>query len=227
METLVNNKSILLLSGGLDSSVLLSQMVRDQHQIIALSIDYGQLHDKELECAKWQVESYHGLVQWLYRDIKDVFKGIRSPLLGEGEIPEKSYAEQLKEKPGTVSTYVPYRNGILLSIAAAIALDSGAANIFYAAHMDDAAGSAYPDCTPEFIKAQDTAIFEGTGHEVHLNAPFVTGRYNKGDIVRLGLRNGVDFDHTWSCYRGGDKPCGVCATCIDRANAFKQAGIHL
>jgi len=217
-------KAVVLLSGGLDSSVLLSEVMKTEKDVMALSIDYGQLHKKELECAEWQA-GFHQ-IPWFIRDIKEVFAGIKTPLLGDGVIPEKSYAEQLAEKPGTVTTYVPFRNGILLSVATAAAMAWGASVVFYAAHMDDAAGSAYPDCSPEFVQYMNHAIITGTGHQVALQAPFVTSRMNKADIVKMGLKNGVNFQHTWSCYKGEEKPCGKCGTCIDRANAFRLNSVE-
>ena len=107
----------------------------------------------------------------------------------------------------------------MLSAAAAVAQSNGSDEIWYGAHKDDAAGRAYPDCTPEFVDYMGKAIYEGTGHEIKLVAPFINS--NKADIVRQGLAMKVPYELTWSCYEGGEKPCGTCGTCIDRINAFK------
>ena len=110
-----------------------------------------------------------------------------------------------------------------LSFAAAIAVSVGAEVIYYGAHADDAAGRAYPDCTPEFETAMNTAIYEGSGRSCHLEAPLLS--LNKAGVVKEGLRLGAPYELTWSCYEGGDKPCGVCGTCRDRAAAFAANGV--
>ncbi|CCJ34111.1 7-cyano-7-deazaguanine synthase QueC [Caloramator australicus] len=222
-------KALVLASGGLDSTVLLSKVVKEYgcENVTALNIFYGQKHKKEAEFAKYQAEKYG--VNYITADLSSVFKFSKDcPLLegSDNEIPEKSYAEQLKDMggQGTVSTYVPFRNGLFLSYAAAIAIQFGASKIFYGAHSDDAAGSAYPDCSGSFIENMARAIYEGTGGEVSLEAPF--WNLTKKDIVKIGLDLGVDFAHTWSCYKGKEEPCRRCATCIDRERAFELNGIE-
>ena len=106
--------------------------------------------------------------------------------------------------------------------AASIALSHGCSVIYYGPHADDAAGNAYPDCTPVFNNALSTAIYEGSGRPLRVEAPFV--EMTKKDIVRLGLELNVPYEMTWSCYEGGDKPCGKCGTCIDRIEAFRANG---
>lgn len=214
-------KVLTLLSGGLDSTVLLHKMKSYNDEVKALTLNYGQLHSKEIECAQWQAESLH--VEWSVLDISDAFRNIQTPLLGEGFIPHASYADQLRAQgEGKVRTYVPNRNMILLSIAGAQAMQMDCKIVAYAAHMDDAAGSAYPDCTPEFVHAMDNVL---RTQGLRLFAPFITGHdgagWNKADIVRKGIELGVDFSHTWSCYEGHDKPCGGCGTCLDRIEAFR------
>ena len=122
-----------------------------------------------------------------------------------------------------ISTYVPFRNGLFLSSAASIALSKGCNIIYYGAHSDDAAGSAYPDCSKVFNNAMNQAIYEGSGHQLEIKAPFV--EMTKADIVKIGLSLGVPYQLTWSCYEGNDTPCGTCGTCIDRQNAFLKNGI--
>ena len=164
---------------------------------------------------------YYGVEQ-LFLDLSLIFSYSNSSLLKQSteEIPEESYAEQIKETGGSkpVSTYVPFRNGLFLSSAASIALSKGCGVIYYGAHADDAAGCAYPDCSPVFNNAMNEAIWEGSGRQLRIEAPFVN--MNKADIIRTGLELGVPYELTWSCYEGGEKPCGKCGTCIDRAAAF-------
>lgn len=221
-------KKLVLCSGGLDSTVLLYKAVAEvgAENVIALSIYYGQKHDKEIESAVWQV--VHLGVQLISCDLSQVFNynlDVSALLQGSKlNIVHKSYAEQLEDLggAGTVTAYVPYRNGLFLSYATAVALQLGCDTIYYGAHADDAAGRAYPDCTPDFILSQGDAIFVGTGYKVHLEAPWWL--INKSGIVAEGLNLGMtvdEFAHTWSCYEGKEKPCGTCGTCIDRAFAFK------
>ncbi len=141
------------------------------------------------------------------------------------EIPEESYAEQLSKNPDgkPVSTYVPFRNGLFLSSAASIALSLECDVIYYGAHADDAAGAAYPDCSPTFDNAMKEAIYEGSGHQLRIESPFIG--LTKPDVIKAGLEIGVPYELTWSCYEGGEKPCGKCATCIDRIAAFEANGI--
>lgn len=144
------------------------------------------------------------------------------------DIAEGSYQQQSVEAGSSpVATYVPYRNGLFLSYAAAVALQLGARLILYGAHRDDAAGDVYPDCSSKFVNAQCEAIYTGTGRQVQVLAPWIA--FNKRDIVNYGLTLNMtheEFEHTWSCYNGADKPCGVCGTCIDRKAAFTQNGIY-
>jgi len=219
-------KAVVLLSGGLDSTVLLHKMVSYGDQVMALTLDYGQLHRKEITFARMQAERVG--VHWKYLNIEEVFQDIDTPLLSGKGIPQMTYAEQLAQMggKGTVKTYVPNRNMMLLSIAAAQAIGRGYDTVAYAAHMDDAAGSAYPDCTPKFVHEMD-AVLNTQG--IRLFAPFIIGHdgrgWNKADIVRKGLELNVDFVFTWSCYFGDTEPCGVCGTCRDRAAAFEANGI--
>ena len=219
--------ALVLTSGGVDSTTALALAIEKygSDHVIALSISYGQKHTKELEAAK-AVAAHYGVEQ-RFLDLALIFKDSNCSLL-EGsteEIPEASYAEQIAETHGEmpVSTYVPFRNGLFLSAAASIALSNDCEVIYYGAHADDAAGFAYPDCSPVFNKAMNDAIYEGSGHQLHIEAPFVNK--TKADIVALGLKLGVPYALTWSCYEGGEKPCGKCGTCIDRAAAFAANGV--
>lgn len=220
-------KAMVLSSGGVDSTTALALAVDKfgKENVIALSISYGQKHDKEIRSAI-NVAEFYG-VEHLFLDLAKIFQYSDCSLLKQSDeaIPQRSYAEQIDatkgEKP--VSTYVPFRNGLFLSSAASIALSKECSLIYYGAHADDAAGFAYPDCSPEFVESMNKAIWEGSGHQVKLEAPFVN--MAKKDIVKLGLSLKVPYELTWSCYEGGDRPCGHCGTCIDRQAAFEANGV--
>lgn len=223
----MSRKNLVLLSGGLDSSTLLAKVVRDfgNENTVALCLYYGQKHHKELECAR--IQAAHQGVDLIEEDLSAVFKFNKDSALlleSNNSIPETSYASQLDDLggKGTVITYVPFRNGLFLSYATAIALQAKCGYIYYGAHADDAAGEAYPDCTESFIRAMSEAIFLGSGNKVRLIAPF--SDVNKSLIVNLGLFLEVDYANTWSCYKGEEKPCGICGTCRDRIAAFKSNG---
>ena len=218
-------KALVLLSGGLDSAVCLSLAVAryGAGQVLGLSIYYGQKHKKEMEASE-KIAVYYG-VKRLTLDLGEIFRGSTCTLLegSEGEIPHETYADQLsKTGGGPVNTYVPYRNGLFLSSAAAVALSHGCEVIYYGAHADDAAGNAYPDTSMAFHRAISDAIRIGSGDVLRLEAPFID--LTKADVVAKGMENGVPFELTWSCYEGHEKACGVCATCRDRKRAFAENG---
>lgn len=218
-------RALVLCSGGVDSTTLLAMAVDKygSENVVALSISYGQRHEKELKAARDAARYYH--VEQRFLDLAAIFADSSCSLLAhsEKEIPKESYAEQLEETDTKlVSTYVPFRNGLFLSSAASMALSLECSVLYYGAHHDDWAGNAYPDCSREFVVAMNNAIKEGTGGELHMEAPFV--EWSKADIVKKGLELNVPYELTWSCYEGGDKPCGVCATCIDRRRAFELNG---
>lgn len=220
-------KKVVLLSGGIDSTTCLALALQntEPEDVLAVNMYYGQRHEKEMQSAR-DVAAYYG-VELMELDLAAIFSRSDCSLLktSQAEIPEESYAEQLKKTDGKpVSTYVPFRNGLMLSAAASIAVSVGASAVYYGAHADDAAGNAYPDCSPEFTKAIDAAIWQGTDKQVSVKAPFINA--TKAEVVRVGLRLNAPYDLTWSCYEGGDKPCGKCGTCIDRAQAFKINGVE-
>ena len=220
-------KALVLSSGGVDSTTALGLAVKKfgKENVIALSVSYGQKHTKEIEAAK-KVAAFYSVKQ-LFMDLSKIFQYSNCSLLQQSteEIPEESYKEQIEKTKGSkpVSTYVPFRNGLFLSAAASIALSKDCSVIYYGAHADDAAGFAYPDCSSAFNNAMNEAIYEGSGHQLKIEAPFVN--INKAEVVKKGLEIGVPYELTWSCYEGNDKPCGKCGTCIDRAAAFKANGI--
>ena len=219
-------KAMVLLSGGVDSATCLGIAVDKygKDNVIALSISYGQKHDKEIKASQ-DVAKYYG-VEHLYLDLAKIFQYSDCSLLSHSdkEIPKEAYSEQIKKTEGTpVSTYVPFRNGLFLSSAASIALSKNCDVIYYGAHSDDSAGSAYPDCSDEFNKAINEAIYLGSGKQLKVVAPFINK--TKAGVVKMGLDLKVPYEYTWSCYEGGDTPCGKCGTCIDRAEAFRINGV--
>ena len=219
-------KALVLFSGGVDSTTCLGLAIDKygKENVVALSVSYGQKHTKEIECSR-KIAEYYG-VEHIYLDLAKIFEYSDCSLLehSDREIPKESYAEQIEKGDGKpVSTYVPFRNGLFLSSAASIALSKDCDVIYYGAHSDDAAGNAYPDCSEVFKNAMNQAIYEGSGHQLKVEAPFVN--LTKADVVKKGLELNVPYELTWSCYEGGEKPCGKCGTCIDRAKAFAANGV--
>ena len=219
-------KALVLLSGGLDSATCLSIAVDKfgRSDVAAISIFYGQRHERELRSAK-ALADYYGVDRYEL-DLSAVFAQSTCPLMKRStrKIEVGSYAEQMTG--GGVSTYVPFRNGLMLSAAASFAgsiFENDSVGIYIGAHADDAAGNAYADCREDFIRTLDAAIRIGTYERIWLVAPFI-GK-SKADIVKIGLELGTPYELTWSCYEGGDKPCGQCATCLDRARAFELNGV--
>lgn len=213
-------KAVVLLSGGIDSTVLLYSMIAD-YECYPLAINYGQRHSKELLAARNVCEARGGglLHRLRYLDLRVLGQLLPSSLTGVGKIPEGHYADESMK-----ATVVPNRNMILLSLAAGYAQGIGAHYVAYAAHEGD--HPIYPDCRPEFIIAVDEAVHLGTGwaqEGVRLLAPFVL--VAKKDIVTLGKSLNVPFHLTWSCYVGGDIHCGKCGTCVERREAFQLARV--
>ncbi|MFT5468111.1 MAG: 7-cyano-7-deazaguanine synthase [Verrucomicrobiales bacterium] len=216
-------KVIVLLSGGMDSVAALYQ-ARTEHEVVAtLSFDYGSKHNhKEIPFAKLHSDELGVPHQTINLDFVDQL--FKSDLLQSGgEIPEGHY-----EEANMKSTVVPFRNGIMLSIAAGLANSHGAEGLVIAAHGGDHA--VYPDCREEFMKAIGDAIRLGTdpmdaedNPAVQLLRPFIAMR--KEDIAARGHELNVDFAKTWSCYKGGDIHCGKCSTCVERREAFDLAGL--
>lgn len=214
--------SVVLLSGGLDSAVLLYKMSLEG-DVYPLTVNYGQRHSKEIMAAR-NICEYKGnelLQRWKYLDLRSQLGSLLpSTLTGRGEIPEGHYEDESMK-----STVVPNRNMILLSIATGYAQGLGIRTVAYAAHTGDHA--IYPDCRPEFINALGLAIMLGTGWDeqsgVGLVAPFSS--LTKADIVGLGSKLEVPFHLTWSCYNGRDKHCGKCGTCVERQEAFLFSGV--
>lgn len=206
--------SVIIVSGGLDSITLLY----DKAETIALAVsfDYGQNHGaKELpfaahHCRKLGIPHITIPLSFIHRYFKS------SLLDGAEAIPEGHYAEENMK-----STVVPFRNGIMLAIATGIAESHGLKRVYIANHGGD--HTIYPDCRPDFIQAMDGAATAGTFVNVRIEAPYTN--ITKADIVRRGTALGVDYSKTWSCYKGSDVHCGKCGTCVERKEAFLEAGV--
>ena len=207
---------VVLLSGGMDSVAAFYDSMSRHEVVAAISFDYGAKHNhKEIpfaadHCRKFKVE--HQVISLDF--VSDLFKS--DLLKSGGSIPDGHYEEQTMK-----STVVPFRNGIMLSIAAGFAESKGAAGLVIAAHAGDHA--IYPDCREEFMKSMADAIRLGTYAGITLLRPFIS--MTKADIARRGHALGVDFAQTWSCYKGGTLHCGTCGTCVERREAFIIAGI--
>lgn len=225
-----NKKALVLSSGGVDSTTCIGIAVNEvgSENVSTVSVFYGQKHDKELDCAN-KVANFYGLKHYVL-DLSDVLQYSNCSLMQNSSenIPLMSYADQMKENgEGKVSTYVPFRNGLMLSAVAALAQSiypDDDVDIYLGAHADDAAGRAYADCSEEFTSAMNTAIVIGTYGKVRVVAPLVN--MNKAEVVKTGISLNVPYKLTWSCYAGGDRPCGKCGTCIDRAAAFAANHVH-
>jgi len=222
-------KAIVLSSGGIDSTTCISLAVEKYGagNVVSVSIFYGQKHNKELQCAR-KIADYFKLSHYEF-DLQKILQYSDCSLLsGSSEaISHKSYEDQIREsEDGIISSYVPFRNGMFLSVCASFAMSlyrNDECEIYIGAHADDAAGDAYADCSPAFIRSISEAIQIGTYGHVTVTAPFVS--MHKADIVAEGIRLHTPYHLTWSCYEGNDRPCGTCGTCLDRARAFAANGI--
>ena len=207
--------SVLILSGGMDSTTMLYEY--KERIAIAVSFDYGSKHNaKELQCASYHCERLginHMIIPLAF--MQKYFKS--SLLIGGEEIPEGSYDDENMK-----STVVPFRNGIMLAIAAGIAESNGLKHVMMANHGGDHA--IYPDCRPQFVDSMSQAISAGTYEHLNVLAPYTN--ITKTDIALRGKQLGIDYGHTWSCYKGGEKHCGKCGTCVERKEALRGAGIE-
>ncbi|MBU4266120.1 MAG: 7-cyano-7-deazaguanine synthase QueC [Candidatus Altiarchaeota archaeon] len=217
-------KAVCLISGGLDSAVA-GAIARSQgYEVHALTFDYGQRHSIEVECAR-------KITKWLDSEHKifniDMGQFGGSALTDEIEIPEGKSIDEIRNSNEIPPTYVPARNTIFLSIALAYAEVISAQAIFIGAHAVDYSG--YPDCRPEYFeefrKLAGLATKRGAeGSSIGIETPLL--ELGKTEIIRKGSGLEVPFQHTWSCYKGEDKACGVCDSCVIRLNGFKEAGLE-
>jgi 7-cyano-7-deazaguanine synthase len=209
-------KVVVLLSGGMDSVTALYEAGVKYDVAGAVSFHYGSKHnEREIPFAAYQAKQLGVPHRVIHLDfIGELFE---SDLLKRGaEIPKGHYEEQTMKK-----TVVPFRNGIMLSIAAGYAESKEAHGLVIAAHAGDHA--IYPDCREEFMKAMGDAIRLGTYARIEVIRPFIS--MTKADIAARGQQLGVDYSHTWSCYVGGEFHCGECGTCVERREAFSLAGV--
>ena len=207
--------SVIIVSGGMDSITLLY----DHKDEIALGIsfDYGSNHNaREIPFAKMHCERLG--IKHITINLDFMHQYFKSSLLDGAEaIPEGHYADDNMK-----STVVPFRNGIMLSIAIGIAESNNLDQVFIANHGGD--HTIYPDCRPEYINAIDAAATAGTYNNVKVVAPYT--KITKSDIARIGKKLGIDYTETWSCYKGGEVHCGKCGTCVERKEALAEAGIE-
>lgn len=206
--------SVIILSGGMDSVTLLYH--KKNEIALAVTFDYGSNHNKrEAECAKYHCKQLG--IEHIIISLDFMHQYFKSSLLdGADAIPEGHYADENMK-----STVVPFRNGIMLSIACGIAESRGLKYVLIANHAGD--HSIYPDCRATFISSMSDAMAYGTYQNVKISAPYTT--ISKSDIAILGKGLGVDYTKTYSCYKGGEKHCGKCGTCVERKEAMKDAGI--
>src|SRR3989338_826484 len=217
---LLARRAVVLVSGGLDSAVTLYYAVKKGYSCHCLIFDYGQRHRKEIIQAKRIARVSGSKFEVIKLDLP--WKG--SSLLDRAKaLPQSRTIAEIKE--GIPSTYVPARNTIFLSIAASFAEAIGARDIFIGAHFEDSSG--YPDCRRGYLEAFKDVIDAGTkaGLEGNLRLRYPLIDKTKGDIIKLGKRLKVPFKLTWSCYKGGARPCMRCDSCILRAKGFKAVGI--
>lgn len=208
-------KSLIILSGGMDSVTLLYD--RKDEIAVAVTFDYGSNHNKrEEEFAKYHCEKLgieHIIIPLTF--IHDYFKS--SLLEGASAIPDGHYEDETMKL-----TVVPFRNGIMLSVACGIAESRELEKVLIANHFGDHA--IYPDCRKGFIDAMSEAMRNGTYKGITIDAPYTN--ITKTDIAKIGKSLGIDYSKTYSCYKGGEKHCGKCGTCVERKEALRDAGIE-
>lgn len=207
--------SVIIVSGGMDSITLLYD--KQEEIALGISFDYGSNHNAreipfaQTHCKRLGIRHITINLDFMHRYFKS------SLLAGADAIPEGNYDEENMK-----STVVPFRNGIMLSIAIGIAESNNLKKVLIANHGGD--HTIYPDCRPSFISAIDEAAQTGTFVGVNVVAPYTN--ISKADIARIGKRLAIDYSETWSCYKGGDKHCGKCGTCVERKEALAEAGIE-
>ncbi|BAB60262.1 hypothetical protein [Thermoplasma volcanium GSS1] len=211
-------KAVVLLSGGLDSSTVLAYALNKGFEVYAISFDYGQRHLKEMKSSEAISKFYNVDRKIVKVDLRSIGK---SALTDNIEVPSRDISTIEEEIP---VTYVPARNTIFLSIAAAYAESLGTNEVFIGANAIDYSG--YPDCRPEYFNAMENALSLGTKiglkEKFHINVPL---QYlSKADIVKLGVKLNVPYELTWSCYKGEEEACGECDSCQLRLKGFMEAG---
>ena len=220
-------RAVLLLSGGLDSYTAGAIAGGDGYELYALTVRYGQVHEREVEAAR-HVARALAVTRHLELDVPLAKIG-GSALVGEGDIPKDRVLDREADSGGIPSTYVPARNTVFLSLAMAWAEVIGAEAIVIGVNALDYSG--YPDCRPEYLRAFERVAALATragveGRPLRILAPLL--EWSKAQIIRRGLDLGVDYGLTWSCYdpSPGGAPCGRCDSCILRARGFAEAGVN-
>ncbi|MBA6233769.1 MULTISPECIES: 7-cyano-7-deazaguanine synthase QueC [unclassified Colwellia] len=208
----MTNKVVVIYSGGMDSFTVLNRALHDGKEVFALTFDYGQRHVKEIEYASTVCQSLN--VNHKVIDISSINQLLAgSSLTDDIDIPQGHYeAESMK------STVVPNRNMILLSLAVGYAVSVGASQVYYGAHSGDHA--IYPDCRPEFVMKMNEVCKIANYESVEIFSPYLT--VTKSDILTDGLKMGLKYDNTWTCYNGREKACGQCGACQERLEAFSD-----
>jgi 7-cyano-7-deazaguanine synthase len=211
----MTNKVIVIYSGGMDSFTVLNRALHDGKEVFALTFDYGQRHVKEIEYASTVCQSLN--VNHKVIDISAINQLLAgSSLTDDIDIPQGHYeAESMK------STVVPNRNMILLSLAVGYAVSVGASQVYYGAHSGDHA--IYPDCRPEFVMKMNEVCKIANYESVEIFSPYLT--VTKSDILTDGLKMGLKYDNTWTCYNGREKACGQCGACQERLEAFSDNNV--
>jgi 7-cyano-7-deazaguanine synthase len=210
--------ALVVLSGGIDSTTCLAIACNKWgiSDVRAISFDYGQKHNRtELHAAR-EIARFYSIDHQVVK-LHTGIGGLTDPT---ADIPNKSYADI----EGVSPTYVPFRNGLMISQAVSFANAANLAEVYFGAHADDASGDAYPDCTLEFVGAMSAAVHRGTYGRTRLVAPLIT--LEKWEIIQKGYLLCTPYELTWSCYRGEHKQCGTCPTCIARKEAFVKAGVE-
>lgn len=215
-------RAVVLLSGGMDSTTLLHYVCRrlNVQDVHALSILYGQKHAKEIESARHQARVAGVTVHRVVEMAGFAELAASGSVLTDMTRSVPDLAAMPESERSQPSTYVPNRNMILLSLAAAYAEAQGICDLYYGAQTQDEYG--YWDCTPSFVERLNAVLALNRRKAVLVHAPFL--QWRKADELRLGMELGVDYGRTWTCYRGQLKPCGMCPACVERATAFREIG---
>jgi len=209
---MLEEKCVVLLSGGPDSSTVAYWAKNQGYAVYAMSCQYGQIAEKEVECATRLAAKLDASMKLIdLSSLKKIFAGVSS-VCDETISMTSSFSQPI---------IVPFRNAIFLSTAVAYAMTIGARRIFYGAQGSDA--PFYPDCRKEFYESFQSTARLGTGQDLIIEAPF--SQTSKSDLIRLGAKLGVPFELTWSCYLNGPKHCGKCESCVNRRNAFRKAAV--
>lgn len=207
---MAQEKAVVIFSGGMDSFTLLNRVIKEGYEVYALTFDYGQKHVKEVEVAKTVCQQLN--VPHKVLDISPINQLMQSSsLVGSEDVPEGHY-----ESDNMKSTVVPNRNMILLSLAIGYAVDIKAAKVYYGAHSGDHA--IYPDCRPEFVHKMNEVAGIANYEHVSIETPYLNS--SKGEILEDGLKMGLSYENTWTCYNGREKACGKCGACVERLEAF-------